>query len=97
MAKLIIDTNTVYRDRASLSKNRANNLTKPANNIMLFYRHNSSALMRCSNDELLIEIAPGEAEAVEALLKEQMGGAAELSVPLDVAVGRGRTWREAAH
>jgi len=26
-----------------------------------------------------------------------MGGAAELSVPLDVAVGRGRTWREAAH
>ena len=45
----------------------------------------------------VIEVAPGEAEAVENLLKEQMGGAAELSVPLDVAVGRGRTWREAAH
>ena len=49
------------------------------------------------HDELLIEVAPGEVEAVENLLKEQMGGAAELSVPLDVAVGRGRTWREAAH
>ena len=49
------------------------------------------------HDELLIEVAPGETEAVESLLKEQMGGAAELSVPLDVAVGRGRTWREAAH
>ena len=49
------------------------------------------------HDELLIEVATGEADAVEALLKEQMGGAAELSVPLDVAVGRGRTWREAAH
>jgi len=49
------------------------------------------------HDELLVEVAPGETESVEALLKEQMGGAAELSVPLDVAVGQGRTWREAAH
>ena len=57
----------------------------------------ASRILLQIHDELLIEIAPGEAEAVEALLKEQMGGAAELSVPLDVAVGRGRTWREAAH
>ena len=57
----------------------------------------ASRILLQIHDELLIEVAPGEAEAVEALLKEQMGGAAELSVPLDVAVGRGRTWREAAH
>ena len=57
----------------------------------------TSRILLQIHDELLIEVAPGEAEAVEALLKEQMGGAAELSVPLDVAVGRGRTWREAAH
>ena len=57
----------------------------------------ASRILLQIHDEFLIEIAPGEAEAVEALLKEQMGGAAELSVPLDVAVGRGRTWREAAH
>ena len=57
----------------------------------------ASRILLQIHDELLIEVAPGEAEAVESLLKEQMGGAAELSVPLDVAVGRGRTWREAAH
>ncbi len=57
----------------------------------------ASRILLQIHDELLIEVAPGEAEAVENLLKEQMGGAAELSVPLDVAVGRGRTWREAAH
>ena len=57
----------------------------------------TSRILLQIHDELLIEVAPGEAEAVESLLKEQMGGAAELSVPLDVAVGRGRTWREAAH
>ena len=57
----------------------------------------SSRILLQIHDELLIEVAPGEAAAVESLLKEQMGGAAELAVPLDVAVGRGRTWREAAH
>ena len=57
----------------------------------------ASRILLQIHDELLIEVAPGEATAVESLLKEQMGGAAELSVPLDVAVGRGRTWREAAH
>ena len=57
----------------------------------------SSRILLQIHDELLIEVAPGEATAVESLLKEQMGRAAELSVPLDVAVGRGRTWREAAH
>nr|WP_136193932.1 DNA polymerase I [Actinomyces procaprae] len=49
------------------------------------------------HDELLLEIAPGEDEAVQALVRERMGAAAELSVPLDVSVGRGTTWREAAH
>ena len=57
----------------------------------------SSRILLQIHDELLVEVAPGEAEAIEDLLKEQMERAAELSVPLDVAVGRGRTWREAAH
>ena len=35
--------------------------------------------------------------AVERILRERMGGAAELSVPLDVSIGRGGTWRDAAH
>jgi len=57
----------------------------------------TSRILLQIHDELLVEVAPGETEAVEVLLKAQMGGAADLSVPLDVAVGRGRTWREAAH
>ena len=60
-----------------------------------------ASLVRNGQDRALVqgrwEVGENTAEAVEALLKEQMGGAAELSVPLDVAVGRGRTWREAAH
>lgn len=49
------------------------------------------------HDELVLEVAPGEAEPLEALVREQMAGAAELSVPLDVSVGTGHTWHEAAH
>jgi DNA polymerase-1 len=49
------------------------------------------------HDELVLDVAPGEHAAVEALLREEMAGAAELSVPLDVHVGFGRDWNEAAH
>jgi DNA polymerase-1 len=49
------------------------------------------------HDELVLEIAQGEAEEVEALVREQMGSAADLTVPLDVSVGTGATWHEAAH
>ncbi|KNC18948.1 DNA polymerase I [Arthrobacter sp. RIT-PI-e] len=49
------------------------------------------------HDELVLEIAPGEAEEVEALVRAQMGGAADLTVPLDVSVGTGASWHEAAH
>ncbi|GAB2878893.1 DNA polymerase I [Nocardioides pacificus] len=49
------------------------------------------------HDELVLEVAPGERETLEALVREQMGRAAELTVPLDVSVGTGRSWHEAAH
>ncbi|MGK7223609.1 DNA polymerase I [Kocuria flava] len=49
------------------------------------------------HDELVVEVAAGEHEAVETVLREEMGGAAQLSVPLEVNVGFGRTWHEAAH
>jgi DNA polymerase-1 len=49
------------------------------------------------HDELVLEVAPGEAEALEVLVREAMGGAADLRVPLDVSVGVGRSWEEAAH
>ncbi|SDH86913.1 DNA polymerase I [Actinokineospora alba] len=49
------------------------------------------------HDELVLDVAPGEHEAVEALVRKEMGGAYELRVPLDVSVGFGRSWNEAAH
>ncbi len=49
------------------------------------------------HDELVFEVAPGEREQLEELVRTQMGRAAELTVPLDVSVGTGRSWHEAAH
>ena len=49
------------------------------------------------HDELVVEVAEGEWDAVERIVRDRMGGAAELSVPLDVQVGRGADWNEAAH
>ncbi|MFD2080350.1 DNA polymerase I [Actinopolymorpha cephalotaxi] len=49
------------------------------------------------HDELVLEVAPGEQGQVEELLRAQMGGAADLTVPLDVSLGEGRTWHEAGH
>ncbi|ACQ80452.1 DNA polymerase I [Beutenbergia cavernae DSM 12333] len=57
----------------------------------------SSRLLLQVHDELVLEVAPGEREALEELVRAQMGAAAELSVPLDVSVGTGRSWREAGH
>ena len=39
----------------------------------------------------------GERDALETLVREQMAGAADLTVPLDVSVGTGHSWHEAAH
>ena len=47
------------------------------------------------HDELVLEVAERDAEAVSSLVREEMGAAAELAVPLDVDVGMGRSWAEA--
>jgi DNA polymerase-1 len=49
------------------------------------------------HDELVLEIAPGERAEVEAIVRREMGGAVSMDVPLDVSVGVGRSWHEAAH
>ena len=56
-----------------------------------------SRLLLQVHDELVLEIAPGEREVVEELVRRQMGGAYQLDVPMDVSVGVGSTWHEAAH
>jgi DNA polymerase-1 len=49
------------------------------------------------HDELVLEVAAGEREQLEQLVRQHMGAAADLLVPLDVSVGTGRSWHEAAH
>ncbi|MEI6254554.1 MAG: DNA polymerase I, partial [Mycobacteriaceae bacterium] len=57
----------------------------------------SSRLLLQVHDELLLEVAPGERAAVEELVRERMGDAYPLDVPLEVSVGYGPTWDAAAH
>jgi DNA polymerase-1 len=49
------------------------------------------------HDELVLEVASGERDAVEKLVRREMGSAYPLRVPLDVSVGVGRTWQDAGH
>jgi DNA polymerase-1 len=49
------------------------------------------------HDELVFEVASGELEDLRALVTARMCGAAELSVPLEVSFGVGRSWEEAGH
>ena len=49
------------------------------------------------HDELVFEVAEGERETLEEIVRREMGGAADLTVPLDVSVGTGRSWHDAAH
>jgi DNA polymerase-1 len=56
-----------------------------------------SRLLLQVHDELVLEVANGEKEHVSELVREQMGTAASLLVPLDVNVGTGLNWDAAAH
>nr|WP_283251664.1 DNA polymerase I [Aeromicrobium duanguangcaii] len=57
----------------------------------------SSRMLLQVHDELVLETADGELEELTALVRREMAAAADLSVPLDVSVGVGRTWHEAGH
>ena len=57
----------------------------------------SSRLLLQVHDELVVEVADGELDAVSAIVSEGMSGAADLRVPLDVSIGVGPTWEAAGH
>lgn len=56
-----------------------------------------SRLLVQIHDELLVEIAEGEAQRVEEIVRREMASPVEMSVALDVAVGIGPNWMAAAH
>lgn len=49
------------------------------------------------HDELILEVAKGEEEKVREIVTNAMGHAMDLSVPLTVSIGVGRSWFDAAH
>ena len=49
------------------------------------------------HDELILEVAKGEEERVREIVTNAMGHAMDLSVPLTVSIGVGRSWFDAAH
>ncbi|MFM1984686.1 MAG: hypothetical protein RL723_1121 [Actinomycetota bacterium] len=49
------------------------------------------------HDELVFEVATGELEQLQELVTELMGNVVELSVPLEVQIGIGKSWDQAGH
>ncbi|MFY8022475.1 MAG: DNA polymerase I [Candidatus Nanopelagicaceae bacterium] len=57
----------------------------------------SSRLLLQVHDELIFEVAAGEHEKLEVLVRREMGSAYPLKAPLDVNIGFGKSWDLAAH
>ena len=57
----------------------------------------SSRLLLQVHDELIFEVAPGETDRLRAIVEDAMEHAVTLSVPLDVQIGLGLSWKEAGH
>jgi DNA polymerase-1 len=98
--------NRVLRDnaeRAALNapiQGSAADIMKIAKNgIAADLRSNSleSRMLLQVHDELIFDVAPGEWDKLRDVVTHRMSTAAELLVPLDVQVGRGANWDEAAH
>jgi DNA polymerase I len=56
-----------------------------------------SNLLMQVHDELVFEVAAGELESLTTIVRDRMGNAAPLRVPLDVQIGTGDNWDQAAH
>ncbi|MFF0397871.1 DNA polymerase I [Streptomyces sp. NPDC005248] len=57
----------------------------------------TSRMLLQVHDEIVLEIAKGEREQVEEILRHEMSTAVQLRAPLDVSVGVGADWESAAH
>ncbi len=56
-----------------------------------------SRLLLQVHDELIFEVIESEVETVTEIVRREMGSAYQLRTPLDVGVGVGKNWRDAAH
>jgi DNA polymerase I len=60
-------------------------------------RELKSNLLMQVHDELVFEVASGELDELTEIVRQRMGHAADLRVPLDVQIGTGENWDQAAH
>jgi len=58
-------------------------------------RDRESEMLLTVHDEPVFEVAPGEEDEVSELVRSRMENVWELSVPLKVSMGIGRTWNQA--
>ena len=56
-----------------------------------------SQLLLQVHDELIFDLAQGEEDVLSSLVRKEMGSAFALKAPLEVSIGIGATWNEAAH
>jgi DNA polymerase I len=63
---------------------------------MIEAKLNSRMLLQV-HDELVFEVATGELTTLQDIVVKEMSEVVELSVPLEVQIGIGRSWDEAAH
>ena len=56
-----------------------------------------SRLLLQVHDELILEVMSGEEEKLTTLVRREMAAAYPLRAPLDVSVGIGASWNQAAH
>jgi DNA polymerase-1 len=63
----------------------------------LLKRNLKSRLLLQVHDELILEVVAGEEIILTELVRQEMGSAYPLKAPLDVNVGIGKSWNEAAH
>ncbi|MFE7777339.1 DNA polymerase I [Streptomyces sp. NPDC057445] len=57
----------------------------------------TSRMLLQVHDEIVLELAPGERDQVEQIVRHEMSAAVDLRAPLDVSVGVGPDWESAAH
>ena len=56
-----------------------------------------SRLLLQVHDELIFEVKEDEVEVLTELVRKEMGSAYPLKAPLEVSIGIGKSWNEAAH
>jgi DNA polymerase-1 len=102
----LLSPNRILRDNAERAALNAP-IQGTAADIMKLAMIHIDVAMRASNmrsrmllqihDELIFEVADGEWDALCEIVTTSMASAATLAVPLEVHLGRGHSWHDAAH